>query len=322
MKQPPFGTRLRISRLCRVVMALAAVKVAFLGSMVLHNMFGPHVAEAELSVTPLTVAASSENAPAPEMGSPLASSQSSGTHTVSGTLAEKNLRLVDTAVEGGKMAQAFLAELSVPTDRQGGGNVQADPADPQFALANASSLSAMTMPRLLGTSVAYAAGLPPVQPVVPPAPTVRPMASPLSPERVVRPDEVAPQAPPAPAIAPFVSRDSAVQKQAELNRREQELLALQQQMEARMVELHTLEGRLQGMLHEANTTQDSKFKQLVDMYANMKPRVAAQALTTVDEDIAVKILTGMKSKQSGEIMSYMDPLHAARLSEVMSKMQM
>ena len=58
------------------------------------------------------------------------------------------------------------------------------------------------------------------------------------------------------------------------------------------------------------------------MYANMKPRQAAAALTTVDEEVAVKILTGMKSKQSGEILSYMDPRHAARLSEVLAKMQM
>lgn len=48
------------------------------------------------------------------------------------------------------------------------------------------------------------------------------------------------------------------------------------------------------------------------MYANMKPRQAAAALTTVDEEVAVKILTGMKSKQSGEILSYMDPRHAAQ----------
>ena len=54
----------------------------------------------------------------------------------------------------------------------------------------------------------------------------------------------------------------------------------------------------------------------------MKPRQAAAALTTVDEEVAVKILTGMKSKQSGEILSYMDPRHAARLSEVLAKMQM
>lgn len=198
--------------------------------------------------------------------------------------------------------------------------VDGDPL--QSALAQASSRSALSVPRLLGASVAQAADLPPLPEVAAPAPNVRPLASPVAPDRVVRPDEITPQAPPAPTVSPFVSPDSAARKQAELNRREQELLALQQQMEARMTELHGLENRLQGMLQDANTTQDSKFAQLVDMYANMKPRQAAQALTSMDETIAVKILTGMKSKQSGEILSYMDPTHAARLSEVMSKMQM
>jgi flagellar motility protein MotE (MotC chaperone) len=88
-----------------------------------------------------------------------------------------------------------------------------------------------------------------------------------------------------------------------------------------MTELHRLENRIQSMLQDANPTQDAKLQQIISMYANMKPRVAAQALTVVDESIAVKILMGMKSKESGEILSYMDPVHAARLSEIMSKMQ-
>ena len=89
-----------------------------------------------------------------------------------------------------------------------------------------------------------------------------------------------------------------------------------------MVELHSLESRLQGMLNDAGTTQDAKFQQIVNMYINMKPRVAAQALTAMDENIAVRILTGMKSQASGEIFSYMDPQAAARLSEIMSKMRL
>ena len=89
-----------------------------------------------------------------------------------------------------------------------------------------------------------------------------------------------------------------------------------------MSELSTLENRLSGMLNDANATQESKFRNLINMYANMKPRVAAQALSDMDVSIAVRILSGMKSAQSGEIMSYMQPQVAARLSEVMSKMQM
>lgn len=271
---------------------LAAIKIAFLASLVVHPADAPSTPAVAVSSTASPAAAPPEK---PVMVRPLA---------------EKDSRMADAALAGGRMALNFLAVLERPSP------------DPQTVLADASARAALAAPRLLGASVACAADLPPVPPVSPPPPSVRPMESPVAPERVIRPDEMTPQAPPAPEVAPFVSRDSAAQKQAELNRREQELLALQQQMEARMAELHSLENRLQGMLQDANTTQDGKFKQLVDMYANMKPRQAAQALTSVDETIAVRILTGMKSKQSGEILSYMDPQHAARLSEVMSKMQM
>lgn len=127
---------------------------------------------------------------------------------------------------------------------------------------------------------------------------------------------------PAPALGDFVSRDSAAAKQAELNRREQELLALQQQMEARVGELHNLENRLQGLLDSANDAQEGKLASLIAMYTNMKPRVAAQALTTMDETLAVRILTGMKGPDAGEIMSNMEPVVAARLSEAITSMQL
>lgn len=229
-------------------------------------------------------------------------------------------------------ALAPVADSSAPSVKGEGGAASPRAAAPvaeaeqgnalQDALIQASSRSALSVQHVLGASVARAADLPPVPEVAAPAPRVRPMTSPVAPERVIRPDEVTPQAPPAPTVGPYVSPDSAARKQAELNRREQELLALQQQMEKRMSELHGLENRLQGMLQDADNAQESKFKQLVDMYANMKPRQAAQALTNMDESIAVRILTGMKSKESGEVLSYMEPTHAARLSEVMSKMQM
>lgn len=222
----------------------------------------------------------------------------------------------------------LAAEAALPSEHRGENSSEhaAGPAAPvEEALALASSRTALGSSRLFGSSVAYAADLAPVPPAIP-APDVRaaqPGAQPHVPDvRVVRPDEAVIPTPPAPNVKPYISRDSAAQKQAELTRQEQELLALQQQMEHRMTELHGLEGRIQTMIQEATSTQDDKFKQLVDMYANMKPRQAAAALTTVDEEVAVRILTGMKSKQSGEVLSYMDPRHAARLSEVLAKMQM
>lgn len=164
-------------------------------------------------------------------------------------------------------------------------------------------------------------------PITPPAPKIRPNQSPFSQDPAPaggtsRPDQVVPGVAPAPNVSPFVPRDSAQRKQEELNRREQELLALQQQMQNRLDELKSLENKIQGMLKQANNVQDEKLKHLIDVYSNMKPKQAAEVLATLDERIAVKILAGMRGKMAGEILTYMQPEPAAKLSELLSRTQL
>lgn len=128
---------------------------------------------------------------------------------------------------------------------------------------------------------------------------------------------------PAPSINKkgYTSPEVLSYKEKELNQKEEELLSLQEQMSSRMEELNQLEDKLGTMVKEANSVEDNKYSHLIETYENMKPRKAAQALSILDEKIAVRILNGMKKKQSGEIFSYMEPLHAARLSKAMTKLQ-
>lgn len=124
---------------------------------------------------------------------------------------------------------------------------------------------------------------------------------------------------PAPQMPKYAPRDSAERKQHELNRREQELLALQQQMQTRLDELKRVEDNVQGMLNKANTTKDGNIQHLIDVYANMKPKQAALILADLDERISVKILAGLKPGQAGQILGYMQTEPAAKLSELLSK---
>lgn len=137
-----------------------------------------------------------------------------------------------------------------------------------------------------------------------------------------RPDEALVTPAPAPKLNPFVPKDSVQRKQEELNRREQELLSLQQQMQSRLDELHALEGKIQKMLDEASNVKDQKLTHLIDVYSNMKPKQAADVLATLDPKIAVKILSGMRGRQAGEVLTYMAPEPAAKLSEMLSRTQL
>ncbi len=182
---------------------------------------------------------------------------------------------------------------------------------------------------LFEVNSAHAAeNIPPVPPVSaatpnasPLVPVVKPQTSPISADAFQRPDSASANNIPAPSIQdPYLSKDTLNVKEEELNRREQELIALQQQMESRINELKGLEGELGQMVDSASAIDNKNFSHLIDTYVNMKPRQAATVLAGLDEKIAVKILSGMRGKQAGEILSYMDPLPAAVLSELMASM--
>ncbi|MDR2695218.1 MAG: hypothetical protein LBC79_02410 [Deltaproteobacteria bacterium] len=129
-------------------------------------------------------------------------------------------------------------------------------------------------------------------------------------------------APPAPTVKSSLSVDSPERKQQELARREQDVLMLKQQMETRLQELQSAEKKVQGMLKEAHGVHDQKIKHLISAYTNMKPKQAAQALESLDERLAVRILAGMNPKQAGEVLTYTNPKTVAKLSELLARMQL
>jgi len=119
-----------------------------------------------------------------------------------------------------------------------------------------------------------------------------------------------------------MTRDLLKNKQIELNRREQELNRLQATIDGKLKNLQALEKRLQSMLNKAQDVKDKKMKHLVDVYSNMKGKQAAQVLETLDEKISVTILAGMRGRKAGEILTFVRPDKAARLSEALTNMQL
>ena len=119
-----------------------------------------------------------------------------------------------------------------------------------------------------------------------------------------------------------LTREALQRKQDELNRQEKDMKRLQQELNQKLANLQALEARLNSMLKEAQELKDKKMRHLVDVYSNMKAKQAAQVLETLDEKIAVKILAGMRGRQAGEILTFVTPAKAARLSEALTKMQL
>lgn len=111
-------------------------------------------------------------------------------------------------------------------------------------------------------------------------------------------------------------------KNKDLERREAELLAKEENLktlelkiredlltiENAMVRSEELAGARKGMIEENITS-------LAKVYASMKPTQAAAILDTVDETIALQIISRMKSRNSAKILGKMNRAVAKNISE-------
>ena len=119
----------------------------------------------------------------------------------------------------------------------------------------------------------------------------------------------------------FTTKEQVEQAQMSLARQQQDMLVLRQQMDQRLRELEGAEKRMQELIRDARSLEDQKVRSLIQMYANMKPRVAAKALENMDERVAVRILSGMAPKHSGEILTYTNPEKTAKFTEIITRMR-
>ena len=97
---------------------------------------------------------------------------------------------------------------------------------------------------------------------------------------------------------------------------------LRQQMDQRLKDLQDAERKMKAMIRDARDLEDKKVRSLIQMYANMKPRTAAKALESMDERVAIRILSGMAPKQSGEILTYTNPAKTAKFTEMITRMRL
>jgi flagellar motility protein MotE (MotC chaperone) len=104
-------------------------------------------------------------------------------------------------------------------------------------------------------------------------------------------------------------------KEVSLNELEAELHKQRLEIEERIKQLEQLRGSLAGMLQDKVEVDDEKVGKLVEFYSNMKPKQAADIISTVNEDLAVEILGRMKKKNAAEILNLLPPKKAQMFSE-------
>jgi len=109
-------------------------------------------------------------------------------------------------------------------------------------------------------------------------------------------------------------RQQLDQRSRELEMRENLLKAAEKRVEARVTELKELEAKVKSSLEQRDQDELKRFKGVVTMYENMKPKDAARIFDRLDLKILVDVSTQMKPATMSSILAQMSPDAAERLT--------
>jgi flagellar motility protein MotE (MotC chaperone) len=100
----------------------------------------------------------------------------------------------------------------------------------------------------------------------------------------------------------------------DLDMRENLLKAAEKRVEAKVSELKDIEARLKAEMGSRDEAEQKRFKGIIAMYENMKPKDAARIFDRLDMKILVEVSTQMNPRNMSEILAQMSPEAAERLT--------
>jgi flagellar motility protein MotE (MotC chaperone) len=130
-----------------------------------------------------------------------------------------------------------------------------------------------------------------------------------------------------PAVNPETFRmiETIEKKNRELKRREEELRIKELRIKAIEAKVSKDLDKIEKGISESKQQleiQDEKTKNnvesLIKVYSSMKPEEAASLIEAIDDDLALRIVAGMKSKIAGKVLSKLDVKVAKRISETLA----
>lgn len=104
-------------------------------------------------------------------------------------------------------------------------------------------------------------------------------------------------------------------KKKELDLKEENLKSVRRDIEERLQALSLLKIEVEGMVDKQEAENDANITKLAKVYESAPPEQAGALLSTIDTDIAAKILLKMNSRKAGAVWGFVDPKKAALISQ-------
>ncbi len=109
-------------------------------------------------------------------------------------------------------------------------------------------------------------------------------------------------------------REELERRNRELDTREGLLKAAEQRLESRLADLKQMEARVEAAMQQQDDAETARFKGLIVMYENMKPKEAARIFDRLDLKVLVVMATRMNPRRMSDILAQMSPEAAQRLT--------
>ena len=100
----------------------------------------------------------------------------------------------------------------------------------------------------------------------------------------------------------------------ELDIRESLIKAAEKRMEGQLTELKATEARITVATQQKDEAQAARFKGLVTMYENMKPRDAAKIFDRLDTGVLLDVVSKIEPRKMADILALMSPDAAQHLT--------
>ncbi|MBW2185811.1 MAG: hypothetical protein JRG71_05235 [Deltaproteobacteria bacterium] len=106
-----------------------------------------------------------------------------------------------------------------------------------------------------------------------------------------------------------------------LKKERKELNLLRFEVDKKLDALQLIRKEIQELLVEKDAIELAKVQELSQMYNKMAPAKAAQIISALDRELAIGILSGMKSKSAGKVLANIGGEQAAILSTAYSTLR-
>ena len=112
-------------------------------------------------------------------------------------------------------------------------------------------------------------------------------------------------------------REALDARSKEIDKRAIQLKVAETEIDKKIEQLKKYEARLTELIEKYDLKEQENIKSLVKLYTSMKPKDAARIFNTLDLEITVAILKGMKPSTSSAIISQMTPERAQEITAML-----